>query len=478
MSSVSRITGAEFVYWRHSWLAAVSAIALVIIAIVSALTSVSFISSEAAERAEHQVEADTAFLSQPARHPHRMVHYGHYVYRVPPPLAIVDPGVDAYTGTSVFLEGHRQNTATFAEVRETSSLTRFGLLTPAFSLQVLVPLLLIIVGYGCVVRERRSRTLLQLLTHGASPRTILFGKATALGTLALLAFAPLALAAVSAGARDSWVPSALMLTGYALYLALWTFAIVAVSARTQTAGSALVILLGAWLATVVAMPRVATDVATSAVPTPSKVETDLVVHAELRALGDSHNANDPNFQSFRARILAQYDVDNVEDLPVNIRGLVSYEGEERTTEVLNAHAERQMATERAQSRIAARFGLLSPTIALRNLSMIVAGTDLENHHRFLRAAEAHRFEFVQSLNQLHIEELSYYDDIRRSDSAEANLRARVSADNWALMPDFDFAPAEPVDRMRRAMPSAGVLLLWFGLVSAFLYRSTRSVAAA
>lgn len=478
MSSAGRITLAELVYWRHSWLAAVAAIALIAIAIVSALTSSSFVIAEAAERAEHQAEADNAFLNQPDRHPHRMVHYGHYVFRVPPPLAIVDPGVDAYTGTSVFLEGHRQNTATFAEVRETSSLTRFGFLTPAFSLQVLVPLLLIIVGYHCIVRERCSRTLLQLLTHGGSPGAILLGKATALGLLALLAFVPLAVAAAVAAMSDGWVPSLLMIGGYALYLTLWTFAIVAVSARAQTAGGALVVLLGLWLATVVAIPRVATEVATTAVPTPSKAETDLAVQAELRALGDSHNASDPNFASFRARLLAEYDVDDVEDLPVNIRGLVSYEGESRTTEVLNAYAERQMTAERAQSGVAARFALLSPTVALRRLSMIVAGTDLENHHRFMRAAEEHRFEFVQSLNKLHIERLSYADDIRRNNSPEGNARARVSADNWSLMPEFAFSAAPAADRARRAMPSAAVLLLWFGLASAALVRSTRRVVAA
>lgn len=478
MSSANRITRAEFAYWRHSRLAVVAAVALVAIAIVSALTSGSFVAAEAVERAEHQAEADSAFLSQPARHPHRMVHYGHYVYRVPPPLAVVDPGVDAYTGTSVFLEGHRQNTATFAEVRETSSLTRFGLLTPAFSLQVLVPLLLIIVGYGCIVRERRSGTLLQLLTHGTPPRTILFGKAAALGSLALLAYFPLAFAAAYAATRDSWLSSMLMLTGYALYLTIWTFGIVAVSARARTAGGALVILLGVWLATVVAMPRVATEVATATVPTPSQVETNLAVNAELRELGDSHNANDPNFQSFRAQILAQYDVERVEDLPVNFRGLVAYEGEARTTEVLNAYAEEQLATERAQSRVAARFGLLSPTVALRRLSMIAAGTDLENHHRFLRAAEAHRFEFVQSLNRLHTERLRYQDDMRRNDGAAETRRARVSAENWSLLPEFDFEPPAAGDRAHRALPSAGILLLWFGLASAMLYRSARRVAAA
>ena len=478
MSHVNQVMRAELGYLRHSRLAAVAAVALVAIVIVSAFTSAAFVSSEAAERAHHQEEADTAFLSQPDRHPHRMVHYGHYVYRVPPPLAVVDSGVDAYTGTSIFLEGHRQNTATFAEVRETSSLTRFGLMTPAFSLQVLVPLLLIIAGYACVVRERRSGTLLQLLTHGATSREILLGKFSALGVLALMAFLPLALVAVFVVLQDGWLAPTTMLLGYAAYLVLWTAFIVAVSVQAKTAGGALVLLLGAWLASVVAMPRIATEVATFAAPAPSHVETDLAVHAELRKLGDSHNASDPNFQSFRAQILAQYDVDTVEELPVNYRGLVAFEGEREMTDVLNAFAEEKMAVEQAQSEVAARFSLLSPTLALRRLSMIIAGTDLENHHRFLRAAEEHRFAFVQGLNKVHIEKLSYADDTNRNIDENSSDRARVSAENWAVLPEFDFRPPPAGDRFQRAMPSVIVLFLWLGLALGYFFGSARRVATA
>ncbi len=478
MSALRGIARAEIEYWRHSRLAAVAAVALVAIAAVSVMTSANFMLSEAEERAHHQAEADSAFLSQPDRHPHRMVHYGHYVYRLPAPLAIVDPGVDAYTGTSIFLEGHRQNTATFADVRETSSLTRFGLLTPAFSLQVLVPLLLIIVGYGCIVRERRAGTLVQLITHGAKSTTVVGGKALALGVLALLAFLPLAIAAGYAATNDGWLPSTLMLAGYGLYLTFWICAVVAVSAVARTEGGALVALLGVWLAMVVAMPRVATEVAAVSVPKPHQVETTLELNAALRRLGDSHNANDPNFANLRAQILAQYDVDRVEDLPINFRGLVAYEGEAQTTDVLNDFADEHMNTELRQSAVVGRFGILSPTIALRRLSMIVAGTDLVNHHRFLRAAETHRFEFVQGLNTLHTERLSYRDDINRSVDEERNQRARVSADNWSLMPAFDFQAPAASDRVERATPSVAVLLLWFALAGGLLLRSARKVASA
>ena len=71
-----------------------------------------------------------------------------------PGLAAFDPGVDAFTGNTIYLEGHRQNSANFGDVRQSSLLVRFGQLTPAFVLQILAPLVLIFIGFGIVARER------------------------------------------------------------------------------------------------------------------------------------------------------------------------------------------------------------------------------------------------------------------------------------------------------------------------------------
>ena len=97
------------------------------------------------------------FDAQPNRHPHRMVHYGHFAFRPLDPLAAFDPGIDAFAGSVIYLEGHRQNSANFADVRQSSLLLRFGQLTPAFVLQTLLPLLLIVLGAGIIARERETR---------------------------------------------------------------------------------------------------------------------------------------------------------------------------------------------------------------------------------------------------------------------------------------------------------------------------------
>ena len=115
-------------------------VALIAFALIMLLTLVAIASSWSHQRsiadlrARHQHEAEHAFDAQPDRHPHRMVHYGHFIFRPPGPLAAFDPGVDAFTGNSMFLEGHRQNTANFGDVRQSSLLLRFGQLTPAFVL--------------------------------------------------------------------------------------------------------------------------------------------------------------------------------------------------------------------------------------------------------------------------------------------------------------------------------------------------------
>ena len=150
MKAILSIAGEEWRLWLRSRVAVFALVAVgFIIACTSVLTA-SRMAEERLERLHQQAVSEETFLSQPDRHPHRMVHYGHYVFRTPPPLSIIDPGVDAVTGQSIFLEGHRQNTAMFADTRASANIGSLDGLTPAFVYQLLVPLLLIALGNGLV----------------------------------------------------------------------------------------------------------------------------------------------------------------------------------------------------------------------------------------------------------------------------------------------------------------------------------------
>jgi len=479
MKQTLRIAAGEWTHLLRTRLAVLTLGLLFTLVAIAAWNSAEQLRAEAAERLHYQQQADEAYRAQPDRHPHRMVHYGHYVFRTPTPLAVIDPGVDAFTGRSIFLEGHRRNTATFSEARETSVLTRFGTVSPAFTLQVLVPLLMILIGFSSVARERERGILLQLLAQGTRGRALLQGKALALAGVAALALLPLVLSALWLGVQTpaESAPLLVLLGGHALYLAFWVGVIVAVSALASQARTALIVLIGLWALLTVLLPRLATDVAVVARPAPNQAEIDIRLQEELRRVGDSHNIEDPGFRSFQQQVLEQYGVASIEELPVNYRGLVSLQGEAESSAVMDRLSAEQHVLQREQAGIVRLFALVSPYIAARHLSMSSAGTDLRNHQQFLDAAEAHRFALIQGLNTLHAQELDFADDSARSRDPLAEQRTRISSEFWATLQQFDFAGAAAAERVRTALPLLLALLAWLVLSALLLRHAAGKVEA-
>ena len=475
MSAVLTIALDEWRQWRRSRLAVAGlAIFGALLLVVSVLTALD-VAEARHERLHQQAEAERTFLDQPDRHPHRMVHYGHYVFRAPAPLALFDPGVDAVTGQSLFLEGHRQNSAMFADVRAEARTGGFGALTPAKLYHLFLPLLLIALGHAAVVREREARTLGPLLSQGVGGATLLMGKALALaGLIGVLSVPALVGGVLGVAAGGSALAAAVLYLAHLLYLFVWGAFILLVSVLVRSRGVALGICLFAWFATSLVIPRIGVMTAAAALPMEGKIISDMRMNEDLRKLGDGHNAADPAFAKLRANLLAQYDVDTVEELPINFRGAVAQQSEAELTDTLNQYAERSMASETAQADLVARFGWLSPYLAISTASRRIAGTDLQTHHRFLREAEALRFDFVQGLNAAHMEKLDYQADINRNNGGAGNRRARISAENWQVLDDFRFVPDPGRARVAHAGEGLLALLLWFaGLFGAALVVARR-----
>lgn len=473
MSQSVRIARHEWRMMTRSRVAQIAVAVILLLSVMATLTSMAQRSEANALRERFQAQADAEFDGQPARHPHRMVHYGHFVFRPVPPLAAFDSGVESYTGHTIFLEGHRQNSANFGDVRQSSLLARFGQMTPAFVLQVLAPLVLIIVGFAAVARERESGQLRLLSAQGVSGAALARGKFMALSALTSVLLLPAAIGltwlVVAQGAPLG--ASAGLLAGYMLYLLLWVATVLWASAWAGDARRALMLLIALWAVTSVLIPRIAPDVALTLSPLPTRIETDIAIQEDLRKIGDSHNPDDPHFAAFKARTLAQYGVTRVEDLPVNYRGLLAMEGEKLTSRLFDDYAGRQFAAQRAQSQITLAFAAASPAVALRSLSMALSGTDLEGHRRFLSQAEAYRFATVQRLNALQAEAVTYDDDSNRNKDPEAAKRVRLDAKNWQDVPDFAYRGPSLKEKFTAALPAALLLLIW-GLVAFFLFRQT------
>ena len=84
------------------------------------------------------------WLNQGEKNSHSAGHYGVYVFKPSAPLAVFDRGIEPFVGTTVFLEAHRQNQTAFLPAQDATAMRRFGELTAANGLQLLVPLLIVL----------------------------------------------------------------------------------------------------------------------------------------------------------------------------------------------------------------------------------------------------------------------------------------------------------------------------------------------
>ncbi len=454
------------------------ALLLVLLSVAATLVSWQHMQSAAEHRARQQAAAQQSFDDQPDRHPHRVVHAGHFVYRLPAALAAFDPGVDPFTGSSMFLEGHRQNTANFGDVMQSSILTRFGQLTPAFVLQVLAPLVLIFLGYGALAQERERGTLRQLLLQGASARAIVGGKLAALWTVAAVFMLPASLGLLVLGLSHpgAWSIALLLMSGYALYLGTWGLLIAAASALLPRRRDALLALVAIWAVSTLLLPRIAPDLAHAAHALPDRLQTEVAIGRDLRALGDSHDPNDPYFAAFRERVLARYGVSRIEDLPVNYKGLLAVEGERTTSALFDDYGTRSARIQDQQNQLVGRFAILSPTIALTQLSMASAATNLAAHIQFITQAEAYRYQMVQTLNQLQADAVSYADDTAKDAGADA--RKRIDRAHWQRISRFTFQPQAVAATLAGMLPGLLVILGWFAAGLMLLAFGTRRMGRA
>jgi ABC-2 type transport system permease protein len=473
LGQVWAVAGAQWHYWCRSRLALAGLALFVVLACLCGLFTVSEVQQARETRQQQQHDAQALFSQQPNRHPHRMVHYGHYVFRTPPPLALFDPGLDAVTGQSLFLEGHRHNSASFAQAETRADLGNHSL-TPAQLYQQLLPLLLILMGAGLVAREREAQTLLPLLAQGISPQTLVWGKALAMAALCGLLLVPMAALMLLAWhqGESAWACLSL-LAAYGLYLLLWSALVVLAATACTTRAASLMALVATWLCCQWLLPALAVSLSAWQQPLAGKLERDLRMQAELRQAGDGHNTQDPAFTALRTQLLQEHGVSRVEDLPINLRGRVAEFAEARLTAVLNRYAEAHMAEERRQSAILSQAAWLSPQLAISLASRSLAASSLSEHQRFLREAEALRFDFVQSLNRLHASQLRYSDDQARSKDPDAEQRTRIDAAHWALLKPFHWQPQPWPARWQQAWPAVLALATWLGLASLGIGQAAR-----
>ena len=302
-----------------------------------------------------------------------------------------------------------------------------------------------------------------MLAQGVGTRAIVLGKLAALSLVAALIFLPALVALLLIGTPGVGG----IVAGYALWLAIWVLVIVLVSALSRRSRDALLALFAVWAVSVILVPRIAPDLASGAVPLAARFETDIAIQRDLAAMGDSHNPDDPYFAGFKKAVLARYGVSRVEDLPVNYKGVLGMEGERMTSALFDRYAAQGFDAQERQNGIVSGFASISPVVALRRLSMTLAGTDLTSNRRFLEQAEHYRFNLIQSLNRMQVEKVAYKND------TNPNLENRIDRKNWQKYPDFAFVSEDRSATMQRVWPPLAVLALWLVILAALIVPVSR-----
>lgn len=425
---------------------------------------------------QYSQEVRESWVNNPDKHPHRMAHYGYVVFRQKYPLAFFDYGMDSYLGNAVFLEAHRQNTINFSQASLSSSLVRFGELSAALILQLLVPLVIFFWGFSLVAGERESGILRMVLSQGVQWKELILGKAFGLFFISLALFVPVAIVSLilllfNGIGIKILLGFGLLIFGYLLYLLVMSLLTVWVSANCVTAKAALIRLIGCWLFFTLMLPKLSQVTGQVFFPAPSKIEFDTAVEHELIKLGDSHNPEDPHFNGIKDSLLAAHQVTSTKDLPFNYGGYIMREGERLSTEVFRRHQLELIEKYEQQQKVVAWTALINPYIAIKNLSMSLSGTDFQAYRSFQHQAEEYRYRLAQTMNELQIKLIS------NKTKSSADKKAAISQKYWLDFSDFQQEQLPLQAIIENSWYPFLTLFIWLGVLLGMIFFYTHNLKA-
>jgi ABC-2 type transport system permease protein len=462
ITSIARKEFAEIVRdGRFKWTAAI----MILLLVTAMLAGYQKYSSAVRIQQAAQGDTNQQWLDQGDKNPHSAAHYGNYAFKPTGPLAYFDNGISSYTGTAVFMEAHRQNFAIGRPASDQSAIARFGDLSGANILQLLLPLLIIFLGFTAFSGERESGTLRQVMSMGVTNRQLLWGKALGVGTAVLIVVLPCILVGAIAismaesidhaegmGARVTALSAA-----YLMYAGIFLFLTLAVSALTKHARTTLMVLVGFWAFTGFLMPKAASEVSKFLDPTPAfgKWMADMKGHQRR---GFDGTPPFVKFGAYTKELFKEHGVDKVADLPMYFVAVRLQKLEEYDYPVFDQHFGYIRDAYASQRRVQDRLGLMAPTLPLRSISMALSGTDMIQHVKFMTDAETFRRNMVVKMNDY----LS---------KAAVGLNATFSSSNYmvadeevfAIIPPFEFEPPELSGTFDEHRNNFIILALWLAL---------------
>lgn len=423
------------------------------------------------ERTEAQEVMREQWLGQGEKNPHSAAHHGIYAFRPASALTFLDPGLNPHVGEAIWLEAHHQNQPVYRPSRGRAALGSFGDLTVSWIVMHLMPALVILLCFEMYARERESGLLAYVLSTGVSAAQLAWGKIVGIMGMILILLAPVAaISVVALGVAESlsWETGmrlVLLLAAYFGFLAVWALISIAVSAVAPSGRAALLALLSLWAIQGFLVPRAAAEISWSWHPIPSAESFQSQIARDMEEGVDGHDPQAERTLQLRDSVLAAHGVESVDELPINFEGVALQAGEEYGNRVFDRRYAELWEQMEAQNRVQLWASLLSPTMAIRALSMGLAGTDWHHTRHFQEEAEDYRRMLVREMNEALIHEFV-------SQDYGDNLHG---ADLWDQIPAFHYEPPTLRRVARGQIGAAGFLGAWLvlglGLTSVLTVRT-------
>ncbi|WP_179351807.1 ABC transporter permease [Winogradskyella vidalii] len=401
--------------------------------------------------------------------PHSAAHYGTFIFKPTNLLSNLDEGVNSVTGNVLRVEGHVQNEIVHSEASQMQAVSRFGKLKPSLLLQYIVPLLLVFLAFNTVSNEKQSGRLKLLVLQGAKPLQIILSKTLAVwlyGVLLLIFILFVyGILNVQSLTTDILARTGLFFISYCLYYFIISGLTVFFSSRWQNATLALTSMLGIWIIWTIFLPNILMSSVEKWHKLPSRNEFQTAMKEDRSKGLDGHNPTDKRSLALKEKVLKEYGVDSVSQLPINFDGMRMQADEDYGNSVWDKHFGNNRSVLKKQKQSFQLGGIVNPFISLQNTSMGFMASDNLHHQEFLLQVENYRRVFIKMLNDKQI----------YGGSKTGDWGWKIDNAFFKSVPDFDYKPTEISAVISNYILDVVLLFLWTILVVALIVLGTKKL---
>lgn len=402
---------------------------------------------------------------------HMAAHQGLVVFRPNFALSAFDQGLNDYVGASMFLEAHRRSEFQNKEIEQTGLLIGFGQMSVALTLQLILPLLIVLLAYPAIAGERENGTLRQIISLGISKKELFVGKALGVffplaATLSLLLVIFFGLSLMNGENSPDLGRIVIFLVSYSVYAAIFLGFCLVVSALASSTRVSLAILLTFWLLSCLVIPKIASDLGEIFYKTPT--EADL--QAMLPDKEQSRKQYLEETEQLKKELMAKYNVNDVNKLPVRFSAIMLDRSEDSAAKINKAIFDRVYDQYGKQNSLYQILGFLAPTLSIQTISMNAAGEDVFHYRHFADSAEEYRFRFVRLLNEYSINhplKSNLDESVKEFQKNERELYESIEP--------FVYEKPTTIWLLDKTKNAIAGLLFWLGLISAAAVWSVRKM---